>query len=72
MEKYRILQQNEPVRREIFADLLKIHLDLDTQKNLVLDSPSNSSKTIFKNAYFLGRYEVSVSNLYLKQMHLPW
>lgn len=57
-QKFEILQQHEVTRLEIFADLLNTCFGLETEKDQ-LDSPTMSSKTtIFKNAFFLGRYEV--------------
>lgn len=55
--KFSILKQNENIRHEIFADLLKNHLTLSVQGN---KSTANGSepKLVFKNAYFLGRHEV--------------
>lgn len=60
--KFSILKQNDNIRHEIFADLLKNHLTLSVQAN----KPTNASgpKMIFKNAYFLGRHEVKLFRLY--------
>ncbi|XP_065355202.1 biotin--protein ligase isoform X2 [Calliphora vicina] len=54
--KFSILKQNDKIRHEIFADLLKNHLTLSVQGN---KSTANGSepKLVFKNAYFLGRHE---------------
>ncbi|KAM7361646.1 holocarboxylase synthetase-like protein isoform 2-T2 [Cochliomyia hominivorax] len=51
--KFSILKQNDNIRHEIFADLLKNHLTLSVQENKSATEP----KLVFKNAYFLGRHE---------------
>uniref|UniRef100_A0A1A9X1X6 BPL/LPL catalytic domain-containing protein n=1 Tax=Glossina brevipalpis TaxID=37001 RepID=A0A1A9X1X6_9MUSC len=53
--KYHILKQNEATRHEIFSDLLKNHLGLNV--HLENDSNCSATKTVFQNAYFLGRHE---------------
>lgn len=57
--KFSILKQNDNIRHEIFADLLKNHLTLSVQANKPASNGSGP-KLIFKNAYFLGRHEVKL------------
>ncbi|XP_023297566.2 biotin--protein ligase isoform X1 [Lucilia cuprina] len=54
--KYSILKQNDNIRHEIFADLLKNHLTLSVQGKTTTENGAGP-KLIFKNAYFLGRHE---------------
>lgn len=57
--KFSILKQNENIRHEIFADLLKNHLTLSVQSNKPATTNGTRTKLVFKNAYFLGRHEVN-------------
>lgn len=56
--KFLILKQNDNIRHEIFADLLKNHLTLSVQSNKPTATNGTGPKLVFKNAYFLGRHEV--------------
>uniref|UniRef100_A0A1A9VB40 BPL/LPL catalytic domain-containing protein n=1 Tax=Glossina austeni TaxID=7395 RepID=A0A1A9VB40_GLOAU len=53
--KYHTLKQNETIRHEIFSDLLRTHLGLSVKSEKDLNGLT--MKTVFKNAYFLGRHE---------------
>lgn len=55
--KFFVLKQNDNIRHEIFADLLKNHLSLSVQSNKPTANGSGP-KVVFQNAYFLGRHEV--------------
>ncbi|XP_037815457.1 biotin--protein ligase isoform X2 [Lucilia sericata] len=55
--KFSILKQNDNIRHEIFADLLKNHLTLSVQQGKKTTENGAGPKLIFKNAYFLGRHE---------------
>lgn len=59
--KYRTLKQNETIRHEIFSDLLRTHLGLSVKSEKDLNGLT--IKTVFKNAYFLGRHEVCLTHL---------
>ncbi|XP_020713946.1 biotin--protein ligase isoform X1 [Ceratitis capitata] len=51
--KYNILKQNENVRLEILADLLRKHLDVSVQQI----QSDKDGKCTYQEAYFLGRHE---------------
>ncbi|XP_037897765.1 biotin--protein ligase isoform X2 [Glossina fuscipes] len=53
--KYRTLKQNETIRHEIFSDLLRTHLGLNVKSEN--DFNGLTMKTVFQNAYFLGKHE---------------
>ncbi|TMW51845.1 hypothetical protein DOY81_003090 [Sarcophaga bullata] len=55
--KFYVLKQNDNIRHEIFADLLKNHLSLSVQSNKPTANGSGP-KVVFQNAYFLGRHEL--------------
>lgn len=59
--KYNILKQNENVRLEILADLLRKHLDVSVQQI----QSDKDGKCTYQEAYFLGRHEVSIFCTYV-------
>lgn len=67
--KFSILKQNDAIRHEIFADLLKNHLSLSVQASKPLNG--SGPKCAFKNAYFLGRHEV-ISMLLLISLNVKY
>lgn len=59
-QKYQILMKNDPLRHEIFGDVLSVHLGLETDVDLKSDDIK------YTKGFFLGRHEVKLSFFWIK------
>jgi len=54
--KFATLKENENIRLEIFADLLKKYMNISVRQQ----QKDNDEECMFKKGFFLGRHEVSL------------